>query len=148
MQIVSTYSVRIKERGQVLRDTAERYRAAVDFYIEIILKHWGKSFEQGMGTKCIRGAEILSVVTAKRPFAKYDFSASFYKFPSYLPSRHSGGLRTCVFLSVAISFVAGKRQARKRTGKTNCRPNVSRDVPRQYVHTQRPVLCPHQGFHP
>ena len=84
MQIVSTYSVRINERGQVLRDTAERYRAAVDFYIEIILEHWGKCFEQGMGTKCILQAEILSVVTAKRPFTKYDFSASFYKFPSYL----------------------------------------------------------------
>ena len=84
MQIDSTYSVRINERGQVLRDTAERYRAEVDFYIEIILEHRGKTFEQGIGNKCIRQAEILSVVTAKRPFTKNDFSASFYKFPSYL----------------------------------------------------------------
>ena len=129
MQIVSTYSVRINERGQVLRDTAERYRAAVDFYIEIIIEHWGKCFEQGMGTKCIRQAEILSVATAKRPFTKYDFSASFYKFPSYL--RRAAIQEAYGHVSSYQTRLA-LWQSNGRQGKEPGKPTAGRTFPAMY----------------
>ena len=57
MQIVSCYKVRIAESNQKIArafiDTHNLYRAAVDFFIALILKHWedaGTEADQGNGT--------------------------------------------------------------------------------------------------
>ena len=89
MQIVSCYKVRIAESNQKIArafiDTHNLYRAAVDFFIALILKHWDSIFVKKMPEqKQIKAMEQLCIRTKNRPDTPYDFSKKFYKFPSYL----------------------------------------------------------------
>ncbi|MBQ9328114.1 MAG: hypothetical protein IJ225_06215, partial [Solobacterium sp.] len=40
MEIVSTYSIKIKGYNDVFKPTVHLYRQAVDWYIEVALKEW------------------------------------------------------------------------------------------------------------
>ena len=52
MQIVSSYKVRIAESNQKIAraciDTLDLYRAAVDFFIALVLKRWDSVFVKEM----------------------------------------------------------------------------------------------------
>ena len=89
MQIVSSYKVRIAESNQKIArafiDTLDLYRAAVDFFIALVLKRWDSVFVKEMPEqKQIKAMEQLCIRTKNRPDTPYDFSEKFYKFPSYL----------------------------------------------------------------
>ena len=89
MQIVSSYKVRIAESNQKIArafiDTHNLYRAAVDFFIALVLKRWDSVFVKEMPEqKQIKAMEQLCIRTKNRPDTPYDFSEKFYKFPSYL----------------------------------------------------------------
>lgn len=86
MKVVTTYSVKIKEKdlNKVFSDTAKLYRAAVDFFVNVLNVEWKMFSEIRTGTFAVKVAEELSVTTKSHPMPKYDFSTKFYKFPSYL----------------------------------------------------------------
>ena len=85
MQIVSTYSVKIKHYNSIFKETIAVYRDAVAFLVDVCLKEWndisaitGILFQQ-------QYVEQLCHKTKKNPNAKYaSFDKKFYKFPSYL----------------------------------------------------------------
>ena len=63
MKIASAYSVRLRNFCRVFDDTVEVYRKAVDFFIEIMLRHRDPKFtELKHDNDCIRLAEELNVV--------------------------------------------------------------------------------------
>ena len=63
MKIASAYSVRLRNFCRVFDDTVEVYRKAVDFFIEIMLRHRDPKFtELKHDNDCIRLAEGLNVV--------------------------------------------------------------------------------------
>ena len=84
MEVVSTYSVKIKNHNKVFSETVKVYRNAVDFYITVILNEWTDFSELKFTTEACNLSESLSVVTKRRPFVKYDLSKHFYKLPAYL----------------------------------------------------------------
>ena len=84
MKIMSAYSVKIKNYNKIFNQTAKIYRAAVDFYIGVILDEWNAFSEIKKQTDAVNLAEKYTVVTANRPTVKYDFGKKFYKFPSYM----------------------------------------------------------------
>ena len=62
-EIASAYSVRLRNFCRVFDDTVEVYRKAVDFFIEIMLRHRDPKFtELKHDNDCIRLAEGLNVV--------------------------------------------------------------------------------------
>ena len=83
MKIHTSYSVRIQGYGSVLDDTVAVYRKAVDFFIAVMMANWGL-FDALSQKDAVRKCEELCIRTAKRPVVPHDFSADFYKFPSYL----------------------------------------------------------------
>ena len=84
MNIYSTYSVKIKYYNHIFEKTAEKYQAAVDFYMDVCLKEWPQILEIP-GTKARQMyVEQITHRTRNHPEVKYDFAESFYKFPSYL----------------------------------------------------------------
>ena len=83
MKIFTTYSVRIKNYNHILAETVDRYRMAVEFYIDVILRERNAFDSLPHANDCIRAAERLTVATKRRPLVKYRFADRFYKFPSY-----------------------------------------------------------------
>lgn len=83
MKIVSTYSVKIIQYRTIFQDTIRLYRNAVDFFIDVCLKEWDLISTLN-GKQRNNKVESLSIVTKKRLWVPYDFSKTFYKFPSYL----------------------------------------------------------------
>ena len=84
MDIISTYSVKIKEYRHIFKESLQIYRSAVDFFIDVCLKEWtfisvlkGLKMQQSY-------VESLTVPTKDRPKVSHNFNAKFYKMPCYL----------------------------------------------------------------
>lgn len=72
MELVSTYSVKIKEYNHIFKRTVELYRQAVDFFICVCLNHWGSI--SVIGNKAQRTfIESLTIATKHRPVVLYNF---------------------------------------------------------------------------
>ena len=84
MKLFSTYSVKIKSLNHIFQPTAERYRAAVDFFIGVIWRERGRFQELSNANAAVTVAESLTVATPKHPEVNCLFAEMFYKFPSYL----------------------------------------------------------------
>lgn len=82
MEEYTTYGVKILHYNPVFRRTTEIYREAVDFFIHVCLMEWD-CLSSLSGLKKNNEVEKLTVITRRRPAVPYDFSARFYKFPSY-----------------------------------------------------------------
>ena len=73
MKIISAYPAEIKESSGAFEATAVLYRQAVDYFIDIMLKHRDGSFSTiANSTFVVCAAELLCRPTAKRPLTKYD----------------------------------------------------------------------------
>ena len=84
MEIVSTYSVKVKDYNQIFRDSVSLYRQAVDWFIDVVLNEWD-DIQSVSGMKERKTfVESLTISSKSHPNPKYDFSSAFYKFPSYL----------------------------------------------------------------
>lgn len=87
MKIHTSYRIKICHYNRIFEDTVRIYRAAVDFFIEVLLAH-PKIMDGLSGQKeRVNAMECLTVATKKRPSVPHDFAAAnkeFYKFPSYL----------------------------------------------------------------
>ena len=85
LQLQGTDCREQSENRQACIDTLDLYRAAVDFFIALVLKRWDSVFVKEMPEqKQIKAMEQLCIRTKNRPDTPYDFSEKFYKFPSYL----------------------------------------------------------------
>lgn len=86
MTIHTSYDVRIPthEYNKAFADTAEKYRAAVDFFISVRMEERAVFSEPAARYALVRKMEILTHRTKDNPDPKYDFGKDFYKFPSYL----------------------------------------------------------------
>ena len=84
MELVSTYSVKIKNHNRIFRDTVRLYREAVAFFLDVINGEWASFLTVKTQKEAVNLTEAFTVRTAKRPLVKYDFGKDFYKFPSYL----------------------------------------------------------------
>lgn len=87
MKLISTYPVGIKHYSHIFKATAEAYRRAVDFFIEVCMQEWTGVAAAASAKERVNAVERLTVATKKRPRVKYSFASSdkvFYKFPSYL----------------------------------------------------------------
>ena len=84
MDIVSTYSVKIKEYNHVFKESIEQYRSAVKFFVDVCLKEWNElslisntQYQQSY-------VESKTVTTKNRKTVPYDFNKVCYKMPAYL----------------------------------------------------------------
>ncbi len=85
MNIISMYSVKIKECRHIFKESLQIYRSAVDFFIDICLKEWDDfSSVVKSQSEYIKLMETLTVPTKGRPEVTYNFDKHFYKMPCYL----------------------------------------------------------------
>lgn len=82
MKIVSSYGIEIKKQ-HMFDTTIKIYREAVSFLINCLNNEWPYIQAIDKAKTRFNFAEKL-VHTTKNNAAKYDFDATFYKFPSYL----------------------------------------------------------------
>ena len=84
MKLSMTYRIRTKGFNHIFNETVRLYRQAVSFFVDVCLKEWNR-ISVIQGQKIRSGfVESLTVKTKQNPVVPYDFSAKFYKFPSYL----------------------------------------------------------------
>ncbi len=84
MEMVSTYSVKIKHYSHIFTDTVRQYRKAVAFYQPVIDTEW-EDINSISGDNAQRNwIEHLTVRTKNNPEPKYNFTDYLYKFPCYL----------------------------------------------------------------
>ena len=87
MKMMSTYSIRLRNVNDIrkaLQDTADIYRKAVDFFIDVCISEWVKVSVCHGQKERVNLIESMTVVTARRPAVAYNFAKAFYKFPAYL----------------------------------------------------------------
>lgn len=84
MNIISTYSVAIKNYNRILKRTVQTYRKAVDFFINVANKEWNQFSGITEQNGCIAVMERLTNKTKDKTEVSYDFGKDFYKFPCYL----------------------------------------------------------------
>ena len=84
MDIVSTYSVKIKEYNHIFKESIEQYRSAVKFFVDICLNEWNElslisntQYQQSY-------VENKTIITKNRKTVPYDFNEVCYKMPVYL----------------------------------------------------------------
>ena len=87
MQIVTSYSVKIKKYNHIFKETISAYRKAVDFFIEVAFGEWNVLKEIDSIHYRQSHMEKICIRTAAHPAPEYPFETQekcFYKFPSYL----------------------------------------------------------------
>ena len=84
MKLSMTYRVRTKGFNHIFDKTVRLYRQAVSFFVDVCLKEWNLISTGKLQKKRVNLVESLTVRTRQNPAVPYDFSAKFYKFPSYL----------------------------------------------------------------
>lgn len=84
MDIISSYSVKIKRYNRIFNNTIKLYREAVDFFIHVCLSEWDHLSELSGSHQQLRYIEIHTHCTKSNPEPRFPFDRHFYKFPSYL----------------------------------------------------------------
>ena len=84
MKVNNMYSVKIKDKNKVFRDTVSLYRKAVDWYIIICLEKWDDISALKKSKERMNFVQSISTTTKEHPNPEYDFTSAFYKFPVYL----------------------------------------------------------------
>ena len=84
MKLSMTYSVRTKGFNHIFNETVRLYRQAVSFFVDVCLTEWDVISAGQFQKERVNLVESLTIQTKQNPVVSYDFSAEFYKFPSYL----------------------------------------------------------------
>ena len=84
MEIITTYSVKIKHYNKIFKNTVALYRQAVDFLITVCLEEWENIDLIDTSKRKYNYVESIIHKTKQTPKVKYDFDTAFYKFPTYL----------------------------------------------------------------
>lgn len=84
MDIVSTYSVKIKDYNHIFKDSIEQYRSAVKFFVDVCLNEWDELARIGNSQYQLAYVESKSIITKNRKIVPYNFNDICYKMPVYL----------------------------------------------------------------
>lgn len=84
MKLSMTYRVRTRGFNHIFDETVRLYRQAVSFFVDVCLTEWNLISTEKLQKERVNLVESLTVRTRQNPAVPYDFSAAFYKFPSYL----------------------------------------------------------------
>ena len=84
MKLSMTYLVRTRGFNHIFDETVRLYRQAVSFFADVCLTEWNLISTGKLQKERVNLVESLTVRTRQNPAVPYDFSAAFYKFPSYL----------------------------------------------------------------
>lgn len=84
MDIVSTYSVKIKDYNHIFKESIEQYRSAVKFFVDVCLKEWNELSLISNTQYQQLYVESKTVTTKNRKTVPYDFNEVCYKMPVYL----------------------------------------------------------------
>ena len=84
MDIVSTYSVKIKDYNHVFKESIEQYRSAVKFFVDVCLKEWNELSLVNSNQYQQSYVESKTIITKNRKTVPYDFNKVYYKMPVYL----------------------------------------------------------------
>ncbi|MBT9826356.1 transposase, partial [Enterocloster bolteae] len=84
MKLSMTYRVRTKGFNHIFNETVRLYRQAVSFFVDVCLTEWDCVSAGQFQKERVNLVEALTIQTKQNPAVSYDFSAAFYKFPSYL----------------------------------------------------------------
>ena len=84
MDIVSTYSIKIKEYNHIFKESIKQYRSAVKFFVDVCLREWNE-ISQISSPQCRNSyVESKTIITKKRKVVLYSFNNICYKMPVYL----------------------------------------------------------------
>ena len=90
MNIYTSYRVKIRADDvsgvscyRALDDTVAKYRQAVDFFLHVCLEEQDVFSTLKTSFDRLCAMERMTISTKAHPHPKYDFGATFYKFPSY-----------------------------------------------------------------
>ena len=84
MKLSMTYRVRTRGFNHIFDETVRLYRQAVSFFVDVCLTEWNLISTEKLQKERVNLVESLTIQTKQNPVVSYDFSAAFYKFPSYL----------------------------------------------------------------
>ena len=84
MKLSMTYRVRTRGFNHIFDETVRLYRQAVSFFVDVCLTEWDVISAGQFQKEWVNLVESLTIQTKQNPVVSYDFSAEFYKFPSYL----------------------------------------------------------------
>ena len=87
MDVISTYSEEIKLHCGAFKASVEIYRAAVDFFINVVHCEWASVSAKRRLNERQGIVESFTIITRQRPSVPYDFASAnkrFYKMPCYL----------------------------------------------------------------
>ena len=84
MKLSMTYRVRTRGFNHIFDETVRLYRQAVSFFVDVCLTEWNLISTEKLQKERVNLVESLTIQTKQNPVVSYDFSAEFYKFPSYL----------------------------------------------------------------
>lgn len=84
MKLSMTYRVRTRGFNHIFDETVRLYRQAVSFFVDVCLTEWDVISAGQFQKERVNLVESLTIQTKQNPVVSYDFSAEFYKFPSYL----------------------------------------------------------------
>ena len=84
MDIVSTYSVKIKDYNHIFKESIEQYRSAVKFFVDVCLREWNELSLINSNQYQLSYVESKTVITKNRKTVPYDFNEVCYKMPVYL----------------------------------------------------------------
>lgn len=128
MKIVTTYKIKLHEANKAFADTADIYRQAVSFFIDVLLQEWNFVKDVVFLNERVRLVELLTHRTKSNLNPRYDFDAQFYKFPSYL--RRAAIMEAAGKVSSYKSNLANWQENPK--GKEPGKPIASRIFPAMY----------------
>ena len=84
MKLMSTYKVKIGRVHGAFYRTVDIYRAATEFFINVVISEWGYISRVTSSLDRVRAVEKLTHRTSSNPVPKYEFDKNYPKFPSYL----------------------------------------------------------------
>ena len=84
MDIVSTYSIKIKDYNHIFKESIEQYRSAVKFFVDVCLREWDKLSLINSNQYRQSYVESKTIITKNRKTVPYDFNEICYKMPVYL----------------------------------------------------------------
>lgn len=84
MDIISTYSVKIKDYNYIFKESVEQYRSAVKFFVDVCLREWNELSLINSNQYQQSYVEGKTIITKNRKTVPYDFNEVCYKMPVYL----------------------------------------------------------------